>query len=93
MDNRLERLYHLPDIAQLEDVHLETLREHCAVLEERMSEIIGKLSLDEQQIIEAYLDIRNELKYQSVKTALKWGKIIMNHTSKPTYQNAKLSFS
>lgn len=74
MDNRLAALYHIPNIADYEDVCLQTLREHCASLENRLQELSERLSEHDRQIIEAYLDIRDELEFQCVKTALRWGK-------------------
>ena len=74
MDQRLEGLYHIPNITDYEDTCLQTLREHCTALESRLLELSERLPEDDRQIIGAYLDIRDELEFQSVKTALRWGK-------------------
>ena len=74
MDQRLENLYRLPDLADYEDICLQTLRESCASLETRLLDLAERLSEYDRQTIEAYLDIRDELEFQSVKTALRWGK-------------------
>lgn len=74
MDQRLEGLYHIPNIADYEDVCLQTLRENCVVLEAQLVELSERLSEQDRQIIEAYLEVRDELEFQSVKTALRWGK-------------------
>ena len=74
MDQRLESLYEIPNIADYEDICLQTLRESCASLENRLRELSERLPEHDRQIIEAYLDIRDELEFQSVKTALRWGK-------------------
>ena len=79
MDHRLEALYHIPNITDYEDICLQTLREHCASLENRLQELSERLSEQDRQIIKAYLDIRDELEFQSVKTALRWEKGIIDN--------------
>lgn len=74
MDQRLEVLYEIPNIADYEDTCLQTLRESCASLENQLQELSEQLPEHDRQIIEAYLNIRDELEFQSVKTALRWGK-------------------
>ena len=56
MEDRLHDLYRLPDISQLEDVHLLTLREHCAMLEEQVTDMFFRISEHDRQILEAYFD-------------------------------------
>ena len=74
MDRRLDNLYRLPNLADNEDLCLQTLRESCASLETRLQELAESLPEYDRQTIEAYLDIRDELEFQSVKTALRIGK-------------------
>jgi hypothetical protein len=74
MDQRLEYLYQVPDISDFEDICLQTLRESSASLESQLRELIDRLPEHDRQIIEAYLDIRDELEFQTVKTALRYGK-------------------
>lgn len=74
MDQRLQDFYQIPDIAEYEDICIQTLRESCASLEDRLRELSDQLPEHDRQIIEAYLDIRDELEFQTVKTALRWGK-------------------
>ena len=74
MDQRLEGLYQIPNIADYEDTCLQTLRESCTILEHQLEELAEKLPEHDRQIMKAYLDIRDELEFQSVKTALRWGK-------------------
>ncbi len=74
MDERISGLFHIPNIAEYEDVHLLTLREHCAVLEEQVYDILTRVSQHDRYILESYIDMRNELEFQSIKTALRWGK-------------------
>lgn len=74
MDDRIIDLYKLPNISEYEDVHLQTLRENCAALEERVYDILTRVSDCDRQTIEAYIDMRNDLEFESVKTALRWGK-------------------
>ena len=44
------------------------------MLEEELRNLAGKLPDYERQVIEAYVDIRDELEFESIKTALRWGK-------------------
>ncbi len=74
MEDCVLDLYKLPDIAQYEDVHLLTLREHCAALEAQVYDIICRVSEHDRCILEAYIDMRNELEFESVKVALRWSK-------------------
>ena len=74
MDQRLEYLYQVPDISDFEDICLQTLRESSASLESQLRELIDRLPEHDRQIIVAYLDIRDELEFQTVKTALRYGK-------------------
>lgn len=74
MDPRLEALYQIPNIADYEDTCLQILRENCAFLEDQLQELSERLPEQDRQIIKAYLDMRDELEFHSVKTALRWGK-------------------
>ena len=74
MDPNLETLYQIPNIADYEETCLQTLRENCASLEYQLHELSERLPEHDRQIIEAYLDLRDELVFQSIKTALRWGK-------------------
>ena len=74
MDERLLDLYRLPNIADYEDVYLLTLRENCAVLEDQVRDVLSRVSDHDRYILQAYIDMRNELEFETVKTALRWGK-------------------
>lgn len=74
MDERILDLYRIPDIYQYEDIHLLTLSETCAILEEKVFAIVNSLPEKEKQIIREYINTRNDLEYESIKTALRWGK-------------------
>lgn len=74
MEDRVTDLYRVPNVEQYEDTHLQTLWECCAEMEERVNTVLERLSVQDRQIIEAYIDMRNELEFQSIKTALRWGK-------------------
>ena len=74
MDNQITSLFKLPDIEKYEDVHLLTLSEYCATLEERVCAIAQTLPSEQRQIIEAYINARNDLEVESTKAALRWGK-------------------
>lgn len=74
MVKKIEALYEQPDIAEYEDIHLQTLSENCAVLEERVYEIAKDLPKGARQVIEEYINTRNDLEVETYKTALRWGK-------------------
>ena len=59
-----------------QDVYLQELAEQCARLEERVRALAEKLSDNDRQLLEGYLDLRDELEYQSVKTALRFSKYV-----------------
>ena len=74
MDERLADLYHIPEYVLPQDLYLVDLSEQCARMEERVRNIASRLPPKEKQIIEAFLDIRDELEFQSVKVAMQFGK-------------------
>ena len=74
MEDRLVDFYRVPNIEEYEDVHLMTLREECLAMEEKLEEVKDGMSWSDREILECYLDMRNELEFQSVKAALRWGK-------------------
>ena len=74
MDGKITDLYKLPDIKQYEDLHLLTLSEHCAVLEEQVYMIAKALPEKKRQVIESYISAPNDLEVETFKTALRWGK-------------------
>ncbi len=74
MDTRLEMLYRDPDCSE-QEICLLMLREQCDTLEERLvHEVLPELSDKERQIIEVYMELRDELEFQTVKAALRIGK-------------------
>jgi len=74
MDNGIMNLYQLPNIGKYEDVHLLSLWENCAAMEEQLEAVKDRMSDHDRQILECYLDMRNDLEYETFKTALRWGK-------------------
>lgn len=74
MDDRIQALYSVPNSADYTDTRLQPLLENCSLLETRLREIAERLPDHDRQIIEAYLDIRDELEFETIKTALRWGK-------------------
>lgn len=74
LEKQISDLYRLPDIVEYEDIHLLTLSECCAALEQQVYAIANNLPDDSRQIIEAYISIRNDLEVETFKTALRWGK-------------------
>lgn len=76
MDERLNDLFYAPRQYLPQDVYLQDLAEQCAHLEERVRVLAEKLSDDDRELLECYLDLRDELEYQSVKTALRFSKYV-----------------
>ena len=74
MDDRLKALYSVPDSADYADTCLQSLQESCLVLETQLREMTEELPEHNRHIIEAYLDIRDELEFETIKMALRWGK-------------------
>ena len=74
MDGRLKDLYTIPEHVLPQELYLVDLSEQCARMEERVRNIASRLPPKEKQIIEAFLDIRDELEFQSVKVAMQFGK-------------------
>lgn len=74
MDNRLKDLYTIPESVVPQDIYLLDLSEQCARLELQVRSIAMTLPPKQRQTIEAFLDIRDELEFQSVKIAMKYGK-------------------
>ena len=72
LDERLFDLYKLPGIEQWEDLHLLTLAEQCAVLEDRLYTLAKTLPEKHQQAIAVYIDARNDLEVESIKAALRF---------------------
>ena len=52
------------------------LAEECAHMEERVRELMINLPASDREVLESYLEIRDELEFQSVKTALRFGKYV-----------------
>ena len=74
MDKSAQDLYQLENIGAYEDIHLLTLSEQCAVLEDRVRAIALTLPDRQRLIIEEYINTRDDLDTETVKTALRWGK-------------------
>ncbi len=74
MDAQIQDFYKLPTIADYEDLHLLTLSENCAVLEEQVYAIAKDLPAKKRQIIEAYISSRNDLEVETFKAALRFRK-------------------
>ncbi len=70
MKDRLQDLYDLPP----KDLYLLDLVDQRACLEAQVLEIAEELPMEKKAILEAYIEVQNELEFQSVKRALKFGK-------------------
>lgn len=74
MNERLKDLYWMAEDVSPQDVYLLDLVEQCAHMEMRVREMMEKCSVHDRQILECYLDLRDELEFQTVKTALRYSK-------------------
>ena len=74
MDGRLNELYTIPEHVVEQDIYLLDLSEQCAVLEEQVRTLARTLPPKQRSTIEAFLDIRDELEFQTVKIAMQYGK-------------------
>lgn len=74
MDNRLHDLYTIPESVVPQDIYLLDLSEQCTRLEMQVCSIACTLPSKQRQIIETFLDVRDELEFQSVKVAMQYGK-------------------
>ncbi len=74
MDPRLHDLYLLPWESTPEEIYLQDLAAYCACLEDRVRSLADSLPSEDRALLESYLDLRDELEFQSVKRALKIAK-------------------
>ena len=74
MEEKIKDLYRLPDIDKYEDIHLLTLSENCAMLEDQVRKLIQTLPEQNRLLIEDYIRTRDDLELETFKTALRWGK-------------------
>ena len=74
MNEAIRDLYKISNTDNYQDVHLLTLSEQCALLEEQVYALAKDLPAKKRHIIEDYISMRNDLEYETVKTALRWGK-------------------
>ena len=73
MQNYLKDLCNAVDIEKAADLDLLALSEQCAVLEERIYALAAQLSKADHQLLQDYIDTRNDLECEALKTALRWG--------------------
>ena len=76
MDDRLKDFYTIPERVVHQDIYLQDLSEQCAVMEERVRTIAQGLPERQRMIIEDFLNIRDELEFQTVKVAMQYGKYL-----------------
>jgi hypothetical protein len=75
MKETLQDFYRLPNINKYEDVCLQSLSEQCSAYEEKVRTILSRLPEKDKHILEAYIDLRNDLEVETFKAALHWGKM------------------
>ena len=73
MQNYLKDLCNGVDIDKATNLDLLALAEQCAVLEERVYAIADRLRAEDRQILLDYIDSRNDLEYEALQAALRWG--------------------
>lgn len=79
MDNRLKDLYHIPEKvlpSRPQDIYLEDLALQCTHAEERLRNMMTELSTKHRQIVEEYINLRDELEFQTVKQAMRFSKYV-----------------
>ena len=76
MNDGLKDLYRISKYTLPQDVYLMDLAEECANMEERVRKLMSRLPEQERKLLESYLDLRDELEYQSVKVALRFSKYV-----------------
>lgn len=74
MVKRMESLYEFADFSQMRDLALLELSEHCAILENQIADYLETIPEEERYLLESYLEVRDELEFYHVKTALQAGK-------------------
>ena len=74
MDTRLRDLYTLPEKKDVQEIYLQDLSIQCANLEERVRYLMESMPIQQRQLLENYIAARDELEFQSVKRALRFGK-------------------
>ena len=74
MDGRLHDLYTLPEKIDIQDVYLQDLSAQCAYLEEQVLHLMESMPTQQRQLLENYILTRDELEFQSIKKALRFGK-------------------
>ena len=74
VDKRLSDLYDLPNYYGEQNIYLLELREECGRLEYQLLDAAEDLPQHLKTLIEGYIATRDELEFQSVKVALRFGK-------------------
>ena len=74
MNERLVDLYNLDIMRHLESVHLPSLVAKCDALEQCVYEIAKSLSEEKRTAIQNYIDMRNNLEFETVKAAMRYSK-------------------
>lgn len=74
MDDRIRQLYFLPESVFPQNYHVQELRQYAEQLEAQLLDLAQTLPENQRQTAEAYIDIRDELEFETVKIAMKYGK-------------------
>lgn len=73
LKNYMKDLCNAVDIDKVTNLDLLSLSEECAVLEERVYAMLGRLSPSDQDVLNDYIKTRNDLEYEALQAALRWG--------------------
>ena len=73
MQNYLKDLCNAVDIEKAAELDLLALSEQCAALEERVYALADRLTKADRQILQDYIDTRNDLECEALRAALRWG--------------------
>ena len=74
MGSRMKDLYDFPESIDEQDIYIQDLAEQCAVLAGRVQEMMESLPEEKRQLLEAYIEAMDELEFQSVKKAMRFGR-------------------
>ena len=74
MTNEVRDLFAAPRSVLPQDIYLMDLLDQCSAMESRVLMIADKLPDEERQIIELYIDLRNEVELYSMRQSMQFGK-------------------
>ena len=73
IQNYIKDLCNAVDIDKMTGLDLLALSEQCDILEEQVYALLDRLPYNDREILQDYIDTRNDLECESLKAALRWG--------------------